>query len=466
MEKPKIIISFFAVFFVILLVGFSLAKKNHFGRQENKISISKVTAPEISAPQVKSHGPGFGVLWFTDFNNNRVVGFTPEGKVVWNQNMSSSPIPRSSWYFIGGIENVTLAPDGNLITVHGDGMMVQELDRQTHNLVWQYGRAGIQTYRGGVLDEPDKSYKINDHEVLINDGNDREVLVVDQNTNQVVWKYGEYHKMGSTPGLFMGNTSVRPIGDGSQFLVTDTLQKKIILIDRASKNIVWEYEKPDAKWLQNVFATKNGTFVLEDRQKGEIFEVDRSGKILWMLDRLSDEDKISYPTDTAKLDNGNVIIAEAGRGRIVEVVPETGEVVREYLIHGLATTIALDPNNFDGSKAEETDDSGELSGKKTITVSDTPIPKSGGSGPALGSSSETVTGEVADTNPSTGRAGGITLKRGGGLFAVQVYNYSSVVNKNGAPMSLMSIQIKDKLTITGTISGGFIQAQRVQDNSR
>jgi outer membrane protein assembly factor BamB len=429
--------------------------------QLHKNKIVSKTTPASPQTQVitPDHGPGFAMLWWTDFNNNRVIGFTPDGQVPWAQNMSAPPIPRASWYFIGGVENVTVAPNGNLITVHGDGMMVQEIDRQTHELVWQYGTAGIQTFRGGVLDEPDKSYKFNDHEVVINDGNDREVVVVDQNTNQVVWQYGQYHQISSAPGLLRGNTSVRPVDGGKKFLITDTLANRIILVDRATKDIVWQYTKPDAKWLQNVSVTQTGDFILEDRQKGEVFAVNRAGQIVWDLTKLSDENSLSYPTDTAVLDNGNILIAESGRNRIVEVVPSTGQVVRQYLVHGFVSTIAIDNNDLAGNVYVTQPKA--IADKSPIVVQDAAVAKSSGGG-GLGGG-QTVSGEVSATNPSTGRAGSISLKDG---YGAEIYNYSRVVDKNGAPLSLMAIQKGDKVEITGTVSGTFIRASLVKDDSR
>lgn len=415
-------------------------------------------APGIQAPVV-DFGPGFSMLWWTDFSNNRVIGFSPDGQVPWAQNMSALPIPRSSWYFIGGVENVTVAPNGNLITVHGDGMMVQEIDRRTRELVWQYGTAGVQTYRGGVLDEPDKSFKFNNHEVVINDGNDRLVKVVNQNTNQVVWEYGEYHKIGDAPGILRGNTSVRPINNGEQFLITETLANRIILVDRATKKVVWQYAKPDAKWLQNVSVAPDGSFVLEDRQKGEVFAVNRDGKIIWNLTKLSDANAISYPTDTAVLDNGHVLIAESGRHRVVEVAPQTGEIVRQYLIHGFVSSIAIDKNSLDGNayapRLEGTPPANEI-----ITVRDSGQGMASGGG--IGGT-QSVSGVVSATNPSTDKAGSISLKEG---FGIQIYNYTRLVNKNGKPMSLMSVKRGDKITATGALSGTYLRAARVQNNSR
>lgn len=457
----KKLIQTLALVAIIIFAGvFLFFEKNKLA--EKKIDSNKAVSFPEAPVKVPDFGPGFSILWLTDFNGNRVLGFDPDGKVVWEQNINSAPIPVSSHYFIGGIENVTVAPNGNLIAVHGDGMMVQELNRQNHNLVWQYGIAGLQTYRGGVLDEPDKSFKFNDHEVVINDGNDRQVKVVDQRSNQVVWEYGQYHQMSSAPGFLKGNTSVRPLKNGKEFLITDTLAKKIMIVDRETKNIVWQYTKPDAEWLQNVFATEENTFVLEDRLKGEVFEIDRSGKILWLLNKLSDASNISYPTDTAKLSNGNVLIAESGRHRIVEVVPRTGEIVREYLVHSFVTSIAADRKSLDLKTLYRPISQEITNGEKikTIQVNDLNT-KSSGSSLAVGAG-QTISGKVTAVNASTSRAGAFSMESDGIAYGVQVYNYSRVTNSSGATLNLATLKKGDKVTVTGSIRGTYITATGVR----
>jgi hypothetical protein len=411
--------------------------------------------------------PGFAILWFSDFNNNRVVGFDPDGKVVWAQNISAPPLPSSSWYFIGGVERVTLAPNGNLIASYGDAMMVQEIDRKTHALVWQYGLTGIQTYRGGKLDEPHKAWKINDHEVVINDSNDREVIVVDERSNQVVWQYGQYHVLGSGPDELDGNTSVLPLKNGQEFLITETLANRIILVDRATKKILWQYTKPDAQWLENV--TPDGdNFILSDRLKGEVFEVNRAGQIVWDMTKLSDENALGYPTDTAVLGNGDILIDEAGRGRITEVVPATGQVVRIYKAHGFISTIAIDQNNLDGTPRQVvTSPAGAPTpgNPQVINVDDAAAGmRSGGGGTGGG---QTWKGKVSSVNASTGKAGQLAVSLKGGLYAVEVYNYSSVTDKNGTGLSLDAIQKGDEVEVTGALRGNnFIEASNVRDDSR
>ncbi len=283
----------------------------------------------------------FTTLWFSDFSGDRIGAFDRDGNKVWEQHMGSPPIPSAS--YATHTEYITVAPNGNLVVADGDGMMVQEIDRQTHGLVWQYGVKDIQGYSLGYLHQPDKSFKLNDHEVLINDGNNRRVIIVDQRTGDIVWQYGETLRMGSGPGLLRGNTSVRPVKEGTQFLITDTLEKKVMLVDRASQQIVKEWHTPNAKWIQHVWYTPAGTLVMEDRQKNEVFELGAEGHVLWTLTTLADGSALKYPTDVIKLTSGHVLIAEAGRNRIIEVNPQTKKLIKSYTGVGFVSTIVIDP---------------------------------------------------------------------------------------------------------------------------
>jgi len=343
MRKKIIIFTIIAA--IIAAGGFFVAfQKSHFKVTNESLGQSPAlfakNYEKVAASLPQSKDKDFSLLWFSDFDGNRIAALSPENKIVWEQNMNADPIPRQSYNV--HTEYVTLAPNGNLIVADGDGMMVQEIDRKSHELVWQYGLRSIQGATAGLIHQPDKSFKLNDHEVLINDGNNRRVIIVDQDTNQVVWQYGQTLVMGKEPGFLRGNTAARPINEARQIIITDTLENKFMVVDRETKQVLWEYKKPDAKWLQHVFPTSEGTFVLEDRQKNEVFEVDINGKILWTLSKLADGSDLKYPTDTVKLPNGNVLIAESGRDRIIEVEPKTGQLVKAWNASGFITTIAID----------------------------------------------------------------------------------------------------------------------------
>lgn len=344
LNKKVIVVFAISTIVVFVVLGFIFSRNgkgvNNIFSEVSKIKLSVRKNAEL-VPSVKPVvEQEIQTIWYTDFSGKRVVGLDITGNQVWLQHMDAPPIPPRG--YATHTEYVTVAPNGNLIVSDGEAMFVQEIDRKTHELVWQYGVKDIQGYVKGYLHQPDKSFKINDHEVLINDGNNRRVIIVDQLTNDVVWQYGETLRMGKTPGMLMAGTNTVPLDGGKQIIITDTLEKKVMIVDRATKNIVWEWTKPDAGWIQHVWPTKDGTFVMEDRNKNEVFEVNKEGKILWTLNRLEDGSSLKHPTDVVKLANGNVLIAESGRGRIIEVNPITTKLIKEYSKLGLVTTVAVD----------------------------------------------------------------------------------------------------------------------------
>jgi outer membrane protein assembly factor BamB len=302
----------------------------------------KINSVIDSGPQAKAQAEeGFKNIWFSDFECNCVFGMAPDGKISWRQYMAGPPI--TSDRFNVSAEYVTLAPDGNLLVSDGDGMMVNEIDRATHQVIWKYGIRKKQGYTIGMLEQPDKAYAINDHEILINDGNNRRVIIVDKDPLKgVVWQYGKTRVMSTQAGSLMGNTFAFSLDNGRKILITDTIQKKIIIVDRSSKKIIWQWVKPDALWLEHIFPTKEGTFVMEDRQKNEVFEVNSDGKILWTLRRLSDGSRLNYPTDAVKLSDGDVLIADAGHKRIIVANPLTGQLVHSYKTTGFVSSIAVE----------------------------------------------------------------------------------------------------------------------------
>ncbi len=328
------------------LVGWEMKKQPGLTVKEAAVTrflpiaqnVTRLSEPEEEVTEAPSD---FELIWYSDFEGDAIGAVDRTGKEIWYQQMGSPPIPTAS--YATNTEYVTVAPNGNLIVADGDGMMVQEISREKHELVWQYGVKDKQDYAGGQLHQPDKSWKLNDHEVLINDGNNRRVIIVDQNTNEIVWQYGVTKKMGSGPGLLRGNTSVRPIENNTKFLITDTLEEKVFLVDRESNQLEYTWEVPDVKWIQHVWYTPEGTLVMEDRQKHEIFELDQNSQRLWTWNTFADGSTVKYPSDVIKLATGNLLVAEAGRGRIIEVNPKTGEIVWEYDHAGFVTTIDIDP---------------------------------------------------------------------------------------------------------------------------
>jgi len=131
---------------VVFIVGInSNGKSSIFSRI--KLPIGKnVKAEPSNMPSAKQE---IKTIWFSDFDGKRIVGLDRTGNQVWLQRMDAKPIPPRG--YATHTEYVTVAQNGNLIVSDGEAMFVQEIDRKTHELVWQYGVKDIQGYVKGYL---------------------------------------------------------------------------------------------------------------------------------------------------------------------------------------------------------------------------------------------------------------------------------------------------------------------------
>ena len=136
-----------------------------------------------------------------------------------------------------------------------------------------------------------------------------------------------------------GNTVAET--DEGKILVSFRNISTVIMIERASGNIVWELGSPplaqqhDPRPLPNgnVLIFDNGTHRADNPATfSRVIEVDpRSGEIVWeYIDQSLFEFFSPYISGAQRLPNGNTLICEGVHGRIFEVT-RAGEVVWEYV---------------------------------------------------------------------------------------------------------------------------------------
>lgn len=304
--------------------------------------IAKTIANQLAPQPTAKPARDIQTVWFVDYSGDRIVGVNrTTGKIIWEQTFSFPSVEGSGE--ASNVEFMTIAGNGNIMISTSNGMLVQEIDRISRKVVWQYGVLNEQ-YCNKCLHQPKKAYLINNGtEVLVTDANNRRVVIINKNTKKIVWEYGHKNVIKDAVGYLKGNRFAMPMDDlASNILISDTLTSKIMIVDRATKQITWEHKQPNSKWLQNVFPTSGGTFVAEDHLKHEVFEVNKDGQVLWTLHTLADGSTLNYPTDAIKIENGNVLISEGGKRRIIEVNPTTKEIVWKFAGAGLPTAIAVE----------------------------------------------------------------------------------------------------------------------------
>lgn len=112
------------------------------------------------------------------------------------------------------------------------------------------------------------------------------VIIIDRETKQVIWH------LDSTVVAQQHHAS--ELEDGSILIFDNGVYRhhesfpysRIIQVDRASKEIVWQYKDPHAMmffspFMGGVQRLKNGNTLITEAAVGRIFEVTKEGKICW-----------------------------------------------------------------------------------------------------------------------------------------------------------------------------------------
>jgi len=193
-------------------------------------------------------------------------------------------------------------------------------------LGWRYGEEP-----GQELQKPHSCTRTPDGRVLLSDTDRHRIIEIDPASSQIVWQFGETDQPGlGDKGLNRPRfAQVLPNG---HLLITDQNNRRVFEL-RRNFQIVWVYEG-----LENLTAPyhaerlENGHTLITDWGAHVVFEVNPAGEILWSYgERKSpgqDNHRLAYPEHASRLDNGHTLITDTRNDRILEV-SAAGEIVWE-----------------------------------------------------------------------------------------------------------------------------------------
>ena len=173
---------------------------------------------------------------------------------------------------------------------------VVKIDQTTKTEVWSYGTAGLEGSGNNQLSNPEDAVEVpgQSQYIIADAGNDR-VILVDEATKAIIWKSGD--------GVFNNPVDVEYSPDDSLVLVTDKGNDRIVLIKPKSNEIVWEFPgtvpEGDERILESpsdADLLDSGNILISDEGNQRLIEVDRSNNIVWTLNRtvvgLKDADRL------------------------------------------------------------------------------------------------------------------------------------------------------------------------------
>ncbi len=274
-------------------------------------------------------------------------GFGPvdDGRVVAVDTDTKETI----WEYSGGepdqdvlYYDVDPLPNGDLLFVEqitGDAAHAIRMDWRTDTVVERFEVP---------LDTHDVDY-LGDGEYVVADKYHHRAYVYDVETASITWEYNfsahypEYPKAGDDPssqrsgaGGYTHLNDVDAVDDGSAFLLSPRNFDRVVLVNRSTKETVWELGEQDAHGIIHaqhnpaLLSRNPPTVLVADSENDRVVEYRRRPNGSWDL-VWEYRGNLHWPRDADRLPNGNTLIVDTFGQRVVEVTPDR-EVVWEMTV--------------------------------------------------------------------------------------------------------------------------------------
>jgi hypothetical protein len=194
--------------------------------------------------------------------------------------------------------------------------------------------------------------------MLIADTENQRVIEINKNTNEITWQYGCDQIYPSTSRCFSGtkdNQLYQPtsaVYDGSLILIADKANNRVIKVDR-DKTVKWNFS--DVREPTYVALSSDKDVLITDSVNNRVLKVDDEANVVWeygcarrtAADKCAPgkgDNELNVPNSAVELKNGNVLIADKGNNRIIEV-SEDKHVIMEYKIGLSFPSSAIEAGN-------------------------------------------------------------------------------------------------------------------------
>ncbi len=225
-------------------------------------------------------------------------------------------------------------------------------------------------YTGSQLVQPVDAFEFYDngqYRILVTDRGNNKVLQIGRETQSIDWEYGKSDgSEGSGPNELSIPADAVKIDDAPEVLIADRGNNRVIIVDKASKTPIWQFGSPALKSPVDVeYINASASILITDYADNRVLIVSRAtSEITWQYPDPSRADDpvlgLSNPIDADYLENGHVLIADAGHNRIIEVDPANSDFFWELklTVNGLrdADQVGSQSNDMDKLLVVKLDD--------------------------------------------------------------------------------------------------------------
>jgi DNA-binding beta-propeller fold protein YncE len=260
-----------------------------------------------------------------DRRNNRLIEIAPDKRIVWEFASPSLAVYR-------GNDDVFFSTDGRRLMVNEeDNYDIHIVDYETRKLTWTFGVPDHKGSKPGYFDYPDDAHLLDDGTIVTADIRNCRVQFIDPATSTVTGQWGTDRKCRHDPPRFLAypNGST-PLLNGD-ILITEIRDAWITRIARDGR-VVWSVRAPGVRYPSDAFPTRDGQVIVADYSKpGRVVIFDpKTKKASWEYFERSGEGMLDHPSLALELSNGNVVVNDDARHRVLVIDRKTKAIVWQY----------------------------------------------------------------------------------------------------------------------------------------
>ncbi len=203
-----------------------------------------------------------------------------------------------------------------------------------HRIVWEFPRPG-DLQPGQRFRWPDDAfYAADGKSIIVNEEESHAIVLLDYATRRIVWQYGFSERHGSAKGYLNGPDDAYMWPDGA-ISVADIRNCRLLLLDPATKTIKAQLGKtgtcvhrpPGTFGLPNGDTPlKNGHVLVTEIAGNWVSEMSWDGSLLWSVRAPG----IHYASDAQMLADGNILLVDYWRPGQVLIMNREGKTVWRY----------------------------------------------------------------------------------------------------------------------------------------
>ncbi len=295
-----------------------------------------------SAARAAPAGPFPYGLLIADRGNARILAVDNAGHVFWQFPVKGSLPPGVHF----AADDAFVAPDGKTIVANDEyNQVIYRIDIRTRKVVWQYGHYGVASGAIGYLHNPDDAYPLANGDIVVADIVNCRVLEIAPDKH-IVSMHGQTGACTDNAPVTYGDPNGdTPLPDGG-LLITEIYGSRVVRLSPTGQ-VLFDIHVPVAYPSDAQLDSQGNVIVVDYSSPGAVVAVTPKGQVLWRYAPTSGSGRLDHPSLGTPLPNGDIVINDDARDRMIVLDPRTMKIVWQYGhtdVSGTAAGYLSDPD--------------------------------------------------------------------------------------------------------------------------